>query len=545
MKIRHTVKILLLILMLSPIILLHGCIMPNLPEFTSPAAQPPDIEEEVPPQADILAPPEVVRPGRFILRYSSESSMNPIVAVNRDNINLTSLIFESLFVLNNELIAEPLLVYQWHTEDNITFTFEILPDIAMHDGSTLTADDVAYSIRQASQQGRHTEKLRSISNIDSDGELTVTIELNAANARFTRLLDIPIIKEGSIGSHLPPGTGPYIYLGPSAFRLIRFSQHRYADYFPLTSIHLRECYDNELTTLFDDGGLSLLWDDPTGVYNLRLNRLHEPRFYNTTAFQYIGFNVNTPALRNQDVRRAIGNSINRQLIVDEVMSVPRSGQTIAAPVAISPIFDMYDPMWEHIGQDPLIEMAYLLERAGLEDVDYDGFLEFIYGTGSWSAFTLDFIVNIENSHRVAAANVIADTLIRNGINTHVRAIPWALFIDELEDGNFDMFFGETMLGADFDLSPLLLPGPLNFGGTASTSFEPFIRNFLAASTPEEVSLAGHHLINEIRITAPFAPILYKRHAFYTPIGVVGGASPSQSSIFRNFQDWTVDLLMLN
>jgi len=553
--------ILTLFLLLSTSLLLQGCLMPVLPDLSPPAIQFPTVGEETPEFENGELPDEQPeRPGRFTLRYGSENTMNPILALNRDNINLTSLMFESLFSLNDELVAEPVLVSQWSTEDYITFTFEILPNIAVHDGSTLTADDVVYSLVQASQRGRHIEKLTSISSIESDGELTVTIELDAPNARFIRLLDIPIIKEGTIEMRTPPGTGLYTAVGgtdttdtmggtntaePTEVRLVRFPRHRYASNTVLSTIYLRECHDNEVTGLFDSGDLSLLWDDPTGAHEIRLNRLHEPRPFHTTAFQYIGFNSNSNVLQNPDVRRAVSNSINRQQIVYEIMSVTGSGQTIAAPAVISPVFDMYDPAWEHVGQDPLIEMAFLLDRAGLEDIEHDGFLQMSDGFGGWGPFVLDFIVNIENSHKVAAANLIAGTLIRSGVNVDVRALPWSVFIYELEEGNFDMFYGETKLGADFDLSPLLLPGPLNFGGTANTVFAPLISDFLAASTQAEVSLAGQRLIDEIRINAPFAPILYKRHFIYTPIGAVTGTTPGQSGIFRNFQDWNVNLYVLN
>jgi len=526
------------------VILLQGCWLPILPANPAPPpAEPEEIPEPVAPE-----PAEPPRPGQFRLRYDRETfTMNPITARNRDNIVISSLLYESLFILDENLRPVPMLCAHWESEDNVTFTFTILPNIIMHDGSILNADDVSYSIRQAMRTGRHQSKLRSISSVNSDGELTVTIVLNSPNARINRVLDIPIIKSGSIEQRIPPGTGPYIFPSPEAMRLTRFVNHRHFNDMPLTVINLIECYDSDLTEFFDDGRLSLIWDDPTSAFDIRLNRRHETRHFNTTALHYIGFNANSRVLRNQDVRRAIGNSIERQLIVDNIMNVPRPGQTVAAPVAISPIFDLYDHEWEHRLMDPLIEMTYLLERAGLEDYDNDSFLEMNDGYGNFFKFTLDFIVNIENSHKFAAANRIADNLRQFGFNISVRGLPWGDFIDALEDGDFDMFYGETMLGADFDLSPLLLPGDgsLNYGRTANTAYRPLIESFLAAETPEDISYAGSQLNLAITQMAPFIPILYKRYAIYSPMGVITGASPGQSGVFHNFQDWSINLYNLN
>jgi len=535
-----------IILLLLAAILLQGCWLPALPSYNPPSTPVPIILEE-PPEAEDLPPVDPPRAGRFTLRYEPYPyTMNPIIARNRDNIVLISLLYESLFILDEHLRAVPLLCASWETEDNTTFTFEILPDILMHDGLPLTADDVAYSIGQARRRGRHENKLHSIDSVSSDGELTVTVTLNSPNARFIRLLDIPVIRNGSIESRIPPGTGPYIFPTEESRLLTRFAGYRHYSELPLTTIHLLECSDGDLTQLFDGGGLSLLWDDPTGAFDIRVNRHHEPRFYNTTALQYLGFNATSYVLRNPDVRRAIGCSIERQYIVENIMSVPRPGQTIAAPVAISPIFDMYDPQWEYRSMDPLVEMAALLERAGLADHDECSYLEISDGLGNWHKFRLNFIVNIENSHKLAAAHRIADNLRQFGFDINVRELQWSSFVTALEEGDFDMYYGETLLGADFDFSPLLIPGEgsLNYGSTGNTAYRVLIQSFLAAETQEEVSQAGSRLTTEITLNAPFIPILYKRYAIYSPMGVITGATPGQSGVFQNFNKWAIDLYML-
>ena len=538
----------LIFLFLLPAILLQGCgVFPIRPGRPAPIVSAP-VELPEPPAPEAPEPEQPRPPGRFTLRYETGFTMNPILALNRDNIMLTSLLFESLFMLDEDLVAHPLLCAEWSTEDNVTFTFEILPDIAMHDGSTLTADDVAYSIRTArnNTRSRHRSKLQTIETVTTDGELTVVITLNTPNARFDRVLDIPIIKSGSIDQRIPPGTGPYIFPFDEAMYLNRFQGYRHYNDLPLTTIYLLECNDSDLTDFFDNGVLSLLWDDPTGAFDIRLNRLHEPRLYNTTSLHYLGFNANSYALRNADVRRAIGCAIERQFIVENIMNTPRAGQTVAAPVAISPVFDLYDPGWERRG-DPLYEMGELIDRAQLLDYFNESFLATPDGIGGYIRFTLNFIVNIENAHKRAAANRISDNLRQFGFNVIVRELQWSEFVKALEDGAFDMYYGETMVGADFDLSTLLLPGDntLNFGNTGNTVHRPFMQSFLAADTPEEVSFAGEQLNLAITQNAPFIPILYKRHAIYSHMGAVTGAAPSQSGVFYNFQDWSIDLMMLN
>jgi len=497
---------------------------------------------------DILPPeiPAAIVPpqfGRFTLRYDSKSALNPITTLNRDNILLSSLIYESLFVLDGNLSAFPLLCENWSTEDSATYTFEIKPNIAMHDGSFMTADDVAYSLKQAMLKGRYVSRFKTIQSVSSDGELTVTVDLYSPNSRFIKLLDVPIIKSGSIDSRTPPGTGPYVFAGDEAMRLSPFARYRDYTEMPVTFIYLIECGDNELTELFDDGVISLLWDDPSDAFDIRINRLPEKHFYNTTTLQFIGFNARRGVMRDADVRRAVGCSIDRQFIVDEILT---GQQAIPAPLALNTTFWLYDKEWERRSLDPLVEMALLLDRAFFADYDDDSFLEIWDGADGYEKFTADFIVNIENSYRTQAAHKIADTLRRIGFNTVVRELPWESYLKALQDGNFDMYYGEIMLGADFDLSPLLLPNShLNYGRTGSSDHVPFIDDFLSARTDEDIRYAAKRLCDQITVSAPFVPVVYKQHAIYFPMGAISGAAPSQSTVFYNLKNWKIDLEMLN
>jgi len=537
--IKNHLKRLLILLILMPAIFLQGC-------FPQPAAS---VEPEPIPheeyEGEMLYTPPVIsppQPGRFTLRYDPGSSLNPITTLTRENIVVSSLLHETLFSLDGNLMPHPVLVSEWSTEDNILFEFELLPNINMSDGGRMTAQDAVYSLRQAMVRGRFVNRLGSILRVESTGDLTFLIELRNSNSRFTHLLDIPVIRSGSSGSNLPPGTGPFRFSYEGAMNLVAFQGHRDYENLPIYIIHLRECADTQLTELFDTGELSLLWDDPHDAFEIRLNRLRETRYFETSIIQFLGFNTRHIALRDADVRRAISELIDRQYIVE---NIKRPGLTLASPMALSPAFHLYDTQWEYRRFPAQMIAGELLDRAGLYDYNSDMFLEVGDGFGNYTPFTIDFIVNIENSHKVSAAHQIAGTLRRNGLNVVVRELPWDRFIQALNSGNFDMYYGEIQLGADFDLSPLLLAGPLNFGYTANSHFIPFIADFLRAETDSEIRWAAGRLLNEITLNAPFAPILYKRHAIYSPIGAITGANPSQTSVFHNLTDWSINLMMLN
>ena len=538
--VKKSILIIFVLIILSPALLLQGC------EFFEEPAELPTMAESSPPI--VFPPPEAPTrnpsaPGQFTIRYVPGVPVNPITSLTGDNIVLSSLLYEGLFTLDGNLNAKPVLCASWSTEDSITYTFVIKEGIAMNDGSLLTADDVVYTLRQAKQTGLFVNQLSIIKSIeiDTDEELSITIVLNSANSRLIQLLDVPIIKNGSIDDQIPPGTGPYMFPGTGAMRLIRFAGYRDFEKLPLSTIYLLECGDYELAELFDGGSLSLLWDDPADSLNIILNRHNEIRYYDTTALQFIGYNSRSVILSNPDVRRAIGSSINRQYIVENIIP----GQSLPAPLALSSAYRLYDKQWEQKFFDPLREMSALLSRADLEDFDNDSFLKYPDGFGGYIKISLDFIVNSNNPYKVSAAHRIADTLKLYGLEIIVRELSWDSFLEALNTGTFDMYYGEIILSADFDLSPLLLPDSKhNYGLTGAEYYRPLIENFLSAQTAEDERSAAESLCDQINLNAPFVPILYKRYMIYTPIGAVTGAAPSQSGVFNNFANWKIDLTMV-
>ena len=538
MRNRNKFSVILIISLLTALSL-QGCLFPPTTIDAPVETTVPAVEEEVPP-----IPPSTTYPptrGRFTLRYDSSSELNPITSRSSDNILLSSLIYESLFVLDSDLNVTPVLCESWSREDDYTYIFEIRPGIAMSDGSMLDAEDVVYTLKQAMQTGRFVNRLRIIDSVTADGDMTVRVVLNISNSRFINLLDVPVIKNGSIDSSIPPGTGPYTFSNTPSIRLNGFTLYRGFAQLPVLTIYLIECDNNEMAELFDDGVISLLWDDPSDSFDIRLNRLHEKLYYETTALQFIGFNMRSIALRDQDVRRAIGCAIDRQYITENIM--PR--QALAAPLALSPAYRLYDVTWEIKLLDPLKEMAYHLNFAGLEDFNDDSFLEYPDRSGGYYSFSIDFIVNSENMHKIQVAELIAETLRRTGFDITVRELPPERFMEALQSGDFDMYYGEIILSADFNMSPLLLPGSLNYGNTGSYEYEQYVTDFLFARTDVGERAAAKQLCDEITRNAPFVPILYKKYVMYTPMGAITGASPSQSGVFCNITDWTIDFTMLS
>ncbi len=142
----------------------------------------PFVSEDVQPSAS--AGVVIHADNRFTVRYNSNYSLNPITGTNPDNVAIVPLIYEGLFVPDENWQPQPVLCQSYETSDGLTYTFFLKPDISMHDGSTLTAQDVRYSLSCAMEEGRFSGRLHNIESVAAVDELTVEITLKTASYKL-------------------------------------------------------------------------------------------------------------------------------------------------------------------------------------------------------------------------------------------------------------------------------------------------------------------------------------------------------------------------
>jgi len=139
------------------------------------------------------------------------ASLDPIAARSHAEATVVGLVFDTLYrvgangvALPHVAAAQPVL-----DEKHTTVHIAIRRGIRMHDGSELTAQDVAASLERARQQARWL--LAPVLSVKSDGD-AVELSLRAPVAELTALLALPqlaITKGGKPPGEHPIGSGPY------------------------------------------------------------------------------------------------------------------------------------------------------------------------------------------------------------------------------------------------------------------------------------------------------------------------------------------------
>lgn len=530
-----------LILLLLILVLLSGC--GGAGEQTDPRADLPEIYDPVASGTEVKE--RQASDQLFSLNYDPNADMNPIRAKSSANMQFWSLMYDSVFIVNPDWSVSSEVVTEWESEDYVWWVFHVDTSIPFSDGTTLTAADVAYSIQRAQQTEYYGERLSCIYGISAFGTDQFAISTKYANSQLPALLNIPIIKSGEYFEDFPSGSGPYM-LSEDHDCLVLFPENRHASEMPIDTIYLRDCMDvSNKIRAFEDASLDLVTNDPTGMYNMGYGSC-ETRYYDTSNMHFVGFNMESKYFSSFAARCAVGYAIDRESIVNNIMS----GCGVETILPVHPGSYLYNEAYAKNFAYDSNKAESMFTNAGVQDYDSDGDLEMLV-TGIVVELNIRFIVNNDSTAKVLAARQICNQLNELGITTTLHELTWADYIEELETGNYDMYYGEIRLTPDWNISAMFKPREarkkdapflgLNYSNTRDVTYGNLYETYLAAENDESRYNAFQDINRYVCETGIILPVCFERRELLTHRGVVTGVSPTQFDIFHNFNDWTIAL----
>lgn len=268
-------------------------------------------------------------------------------------------ITEGLLTYDFDLTPKPQLATEWSiSDDGLSYTFKLRPNVKWHDGKPFTADDVAYSIellKQVHPRGRGT--FANVVKVETPDPLTAVIRLAkpapyllsalyAAESPIVpkhvyenvAIADVPVSKNGSA----PIGTGPFVFkewVRGSHIILARNPDYWDAGKPYLDQVVVRFVPDGAARAAgFETGEFDIGGDNPIPLSDLeRVKALPnigiDSRGYETKGDQtQLIFNLDNTYLKDVKVRRAIAHAIDLNVILNTVWY--GYGHISPAPVSV-------------------------------------------------------------------------------------------------------------------------------------------------------------------------------------------------------------------
>lgn len=500
----------------------------------------------------------------FSLGYYKGEGLHPYTCSNTTNQNLMGLIYEPLFAIDQTFATEPCLAKsctiqvtsasgseeEKDTEGDAsetgtegdetdqkdaskeekkkeqprskiagktTCTIQLRDDVTFSDGTSLSAEDVVYSLEQAKGKGSiYRERLSDVTSITASGSTTVVIEINAADAAFDSLLDIPIISRS--GGSNPIGTGPYVLNTKKgkAVSMTRNTNWWQEGTLPADTITLYAADDSDMMIFgFGSGSICMVNTDLTGTNALSYTGDYNVVDYPTTSMLYVGCNTHSGPCQNQSFRQALYYVFDRDTLATKMLS----GHAEPTVLPVSPKSKLYD--------EKLAETyAWSEETAKKKLAD-----------GHYYNQTLKLIVNKESAFKTAFAEEMKKELEAIGIKVQVEALAWDEFADALDERSFDLYLGEVKLKSNFDLTAVIgSNGNLNYGGYQDKDLEKLLTKFQTADKASRAA-AAKNLHKAVADAAATIPLCFKNHSVLTHWSANASIAPTQQNLFYHIAEW--------
>lgn len=491
-----------------------------------------------PTPSETLAPTPTASPQRaqFSLGYDSAASLHPITGDSQVNQELTGLVYQGLYELDNTFTPQPVLARSASVgEDGLTWAFTLAGDAVFSDGTPLTAAQATASLNAARTSPGYAARLKGITSVTAGEDGAVYVTLSAPNGNLPALLDIPIVLEQGPG---PDGTVPPAPLGTGYYQYEQAGDRLYlqanpyhpsAAALPYAAIPLIPASETgERIAAFDSGEISAVTTDFSSPYALGYSGSYETSDYPTTSLLYVGFRTVDGVCRSPLVRQAFSRAFDRSTLVE----VQLAGHGDPAALPVSPLCGEYSEDYAAQLEYDLEAAAQLLAEAGYTLNEEDGLL---YSRNTPVEVTL--LVNSDNDVRQAAARQLADALGSLGVTVTVSRLPWSDFTAALAAGEFDLYIGEVRLTGDFDPS-VLLTGELNYGGFESEELALALAQWRAARGDARTQ-AANALWEQFVQTAPIAPLCFKRGSLLMRWGMASNVHPTRANPYYQIENWTI------
>jgi peptide/nickel transport system substrate-binding protein len=341
-------------------------------------------------------------------------------------------VFDTLVEPDANLEMRPALAESWEVSaDQLGWTFRLRHGVTFHDGSPFTADDVVYSYRRIiDAKLANADKLSSVTGVTAPDPSTVRITLkqptpnlltNLGGFKGLAIVSRRNVESGQIATH-PVGTGPFAFQGQKSGDSITLKANPgYWAGAPKVSGVTFRFISEPSTALSALQAGEIDWTD--SIPTQRVKQLKEDDSVTLAAtpsndYWYLALNEARAPWNDVRVRKAIAYAIDR----DAIVAATSYGTAVANQLAIpkgNPWYTPYDGYRHDVAR-----AKNLLAEASQ--------------TGIAAPKTLDMLVTTQYPATVTAAQIIADNLAPLGITVNIRTDDFASWLDEQNNGHFDM-----------------------------------------------------------------------------------------------------------
>lgn len=489
---------------------LTGCVIENKSEYIPTGNGLYSEDDTVP--VETTKPDEGEEQPQIVMAYYSELSMNPFTCVDYTNRAFFPLLYQSLFVTNQDGQVSPVLCKSYVMSDDMkNYTFYVDSNARFSDGSQLTGADVTASLLAAMASGYYVGRFSHVKSIANTRDGGILIQLDTPYENLPLLLDIPVVKKDTVDADEPLGSGPYVLRELADTKALYKNSNWWCkaklpvdqDMIRLTPI----VGDNgtvQIRDQFEFFDVNLVLADPGSAFYAEYRCDYELWDCPSGVFVFLGCRTDGGVFANKEVRAALTYAIDRATIVSEYYRGFAEPAVLPTP-ANSPYYD--NLLASQYGYES-IRLSQAVINAGLKD----------------SKVVL--LANSDDTLRIRVARAIARMLEACGLKVEVKEETGTDYYTELQYKRYDLYLGQTRLSPNMDLTEFFHEnGKLSFGPMNDAAI--YTQCLLALENSGNYSDLHRAILNDGRLV----PIVFRNYAVFANRGVVEDLSPARDNLF--------------
>lgn len=491
----------------------------EIPELTTPATE----------QSDTDRNESTEETGNIRLPYFKGKHFNPFLTDSPTNLNISTLLYDSLFVMNNDWSSSPIIAKEFHN-DGKNLTVKLVDGITFSSGNSLTAYDVVYSFKLAQKSSAFKGRLSNFSKATAGAD-TVTFTLIEPDVYAQQCLTFPIVQNGTGTAALPIGSGRYILRSNNGQYILSANPKNTRNETLTTKIISLIPITSDVDEIYrvQTGALSYYYNDmSTGAFTKLTATTAQIQ---TNNLIYLGYNSSVNNLKNKDVIKALRLAIDKNTLADTVFD--NFCDTTETP---------FHPIWFALNGLSLPEFEYNLIKAGniLDELGYkyaENDKSYRYDSNGY--FSLKILVNKESLTKINCAKFIGKALVNLGINVSLEALEFDKYVQALKDGDYDLYIGEVRISPNMDLGCFFdKDGSASYGITSDT-----IKN--AYSDFKAGSIDINTFLGVFEEELPFIPVCYRTSIAYYSNEVSFDGTMNEYEPFKNINTWKTEKFTIN
>lgn len=348
-----------------------------------------------------------------------EDSLDPHEVVAAGTKEVFFNIYEGLMKLDSDGNLIPAVASNYTvSDDKVEYSFTLRDNVKFHDGSTVTVEDVVYSIERCADTSDGTPLVAAFSNIESvtaTDASTIVIQLVNPDVDFLTYMTTAIIPEANENPDtVAIGTGPYRFVSRSPQSnvvLTRFDEY-WGTPAQIKDVTFKIIADTDMIVMnLKSGAIDMFCRITASQANELAGSEYSVLEGTMNLVQALYLNNEAGPFADVRVRQALCYAIDRQ----EILDFTADGKGTIIGSSMFPAFGKY----------------YLPELSDYYNQDIDKAKQLLTDAGYPDGFTFTITVPSNYQQHIDTAQVIVEQLKNINVTAEINLVEWNTWLSDV------------------------------------------------------------------------------------------------------------------